>query len=176
MLINYKLAKYITSGIIAPHGVTDLIHAKQNNNISKLLQIYTYTNGSFIILNSLHQEMLINVLFVIGSTIHFQNDIPIKNTIFRCIFTNLMILYFIFFDNNSIILYLSLIHVPNHYISNWFYLKKEKNITFILLFITTLLSLYFGNEYFELYNDLFISDIIKGIIVSHVLYQELYIL
>ena len=176
MLISYKLVKYITTGIIAPHGVTDLIHAKQNNNISKLLQIYTYTNSSFIILNSLHQEILINILFVIGSTIHFQNDIPIKNTNIRYIFTNLMILYFIFIDNNSIISYLSFIHVPKHYISNWFYLKKDKDMTFILLFITTLISLYFGNEYFEIYNNLFISDIIKGIILSHVLYQELYIL
>lgn len=169
------ITKFLTTSIIAPHGITDLVHAEENNNIPTLLNTYICTNTFVFFLNNIQQENLINILLFIGSVIHFRRDIPIKNIINKSVFTSLMLLYFIFFDENSIYFYLTLIHVPNHYALNWSYLKKNKLLTGLVLSLTTLVSIYFGNKYYDSYSDPFIFDMIKGVILSHIMYEEMYI-
>lgn len=175
MLLKPVIIKYLTTTIIAPHGVTDLIHAKQTNNLISLINIYGTTNGLFYILSTLDQEIVINTILFITSTIHFQKDIPLRDEKKRYLFTSLLLLYFIFFNATSIFTYLTFVHVPNHYLYNWKFLKKEKILSFIVILFTTLLSFHFGNEYFEIYKDTLSFDIIKAIIISHILYEELYI-
>ena len=118
MLLKPVIIKYLTTTIIAPHGVTDLIHAKQTNNLISLINIYGTTNGLFYILSTLDQEIVINTILFITSTIHFQKDIPLRDEKKRYLFTSLLLLYFIFFNATSIFTYLTFVHVLNHYIYN----------------------------------------------------------
>tara|TARA_B100000035_G_scaffold294256_1_gene284381 strand:+ start:5499 stop:6032 length:534 start_codon:yes stop_codon:yes gene_type:complete len=175
MLLKPMIIKYITTGIIAPHGITDLIHAEQNKNIVSLLNIYVSTNSLFFFLETVHLSEIINVILFTSSIVHFQRDVPIENKNVRYFFTASMLLYFIFINSSNIFIYLSLIHVPNHYKNSWYFLKNNKIKTFLILILTTTVSLVFGMNYYELYENPMIFDIIKGIIISHILYEELYI-
>lgn len=175
MLIKPNIIKFLTTGIIAPHGITDIIHAEQNKNIVNLLNVYSCTNSLFLFLDTLHLQYVINFILFFTSVIHFQRDIPVKDTKNKILITSLMLLYFIFLDNTDIFLYLTFIHVPNHYRLSWNFLKKNELFSFFVLITTTLISFYYGNEYFELYKNDFYFDIVKGIITSHVIYEELFI-
>ena len=66
-------------------------------------------------------------------------------------------------------------HVPNHYKTNWIYIKKNThiNVSFIILF--TFFLTYIGLTYPYLYDSKMIFDISKGLVISHVIYNEIYI-
>ena len=42
------ITKHLTTTIIAPHGITDLIHAQQNNNTMNLMQTYQMALHPFL--------------------------------------------------------------------------------------------------------------------------------
>lgn len=166
------LTKYLTTSLIAPHGITDLVHAKETNHTMQLLTTYSLTNGGVLGLNYMHYDNAVNILLFLASVMHFQRDIPFRN---KTLLTSMMLLYFIFLDNNSLFLYLSAIHVPHHYKLSWPFLKKNKPFSFFIIGATTALSMYFGKMYYEYYKDPLIFTILKGIICSHICYEEMYI-
>lgn len=176
MLLKSKILKIVTTGVIAPHGMTDWIHAMQTNNVNMLLNINAITTGSFLFMHQTGNENFLNFVFILSSIIHFKHDIPFKNQ-FLSIAIVQMIFLFSLFDLDLLYMFLTFIHVPHHYIINWKYLSKTPLKSILILGISTILMLNFDK--LQLNENKFIQpvyvDILKGIIVSHIVYQELFI-
>lgn len=177
MLLKIKplLIKQAIVGIIAPHGMTDTIHALQTNNLKALYGINAISMGSFFAMHKMNAHLLLNGLFIAFSTLHFQHDIPAKNWFLR-LFTILSIFRLGFYDTNILILYMVLAHVPQHYMNNFKYLAKTPAMSFIIMGLTTLFMV--NLEKFQINNGIVRPvhfDVIKGIIVAHIVYQELFI-
>lgn len=171
MLIPNPIVKNIITGIIGPHGITDIVHAKQN----KLLpQLYTINIVSVLATWGLENNIssLLNILFLGMSIYHFRNDMPeIKYCNQMTLSTMILLSFFI---NPSIFLYyMILIHVPNHYLMNWKVLDKEKKFSILLISITTAVSMILGNT--ELIENELVETIAKGLIFSHIIYEETFI-
>jgi hypothetical protein len=50
MIFPNTITKNIITGVIAPHGITDLIHAKQENLLPELYTINIFTTLGILIL------------------------------------------------------------------------------------------------------------------------------
>ena len=176
-----RIIPFVTNTIIAPHGITDLSHSIQTSNIPNLLKIYglnfTLTN---LIVNNFSINYINNILLIASSIVHFRHDFPkikINNNIIpRFILSSLMILLFLHTNLNFLILYMTIIHVPNHIRINFFHINKKKMLNIFLFVLTGFIF----NELFEnldtFYQNKFIVNNIKSMIISHVIYQEKYIL
>ena len=68
-----------------------------------------------------------------------------------------------------------LFHVPNHYKFNKDVLINDFNKNIMLITIVSLISLYF-DYYLSINFDSNISNLVKAIIISHVIYQEKYVM
>ena len=122
--VKSLLIKYATSGIIAPHGMTDYIHAFKNNTILELNSVYALTTGSFGLLDQINQSQLLNIIFIFSSIFHFQRDVPLKNKNQRCFAITMFFLFCYLFNNEYLLYYLVFLHVPNHYKLNWNLMKS----------------------------------------------------
>ena len=69
---------------------------------------------------------------------------------------------------------MSFIHVPNHYKINWDLMKKLPLQSVGLLSSSTFIIMFLGQQFY-MENNMLMNDVLKGIIVSHILYEELYI-
>lgn len=165
---NYK---YLINGIIAPHGITDIIHAQQNNLLPQLFTINGITILSSIILDKYHLEDILNGLFILSSIIHFRRDFPKNKFIPRYLFSYILLLISIFYNHNILIFYMLIIHVPNHYYLNWKYIKNKKIQNISVLSITTTLFLKMENTFYFIS----LTPFVKGIIISHIIYEESFI-
>ena len=67
------------------------------------------------------------------------------------------------------------IHVPNHYKLNWSFLKKDKIFTTFIITFTSIIFLLIGEKYDNLIHCSYMIDLFKGVIISHVIYEEMYI-
>lgn len=174
MLLTKPIIKYLTQGVIAPHGMTDLIHAQQNNLSSQLYQINALSIVSSLLLNKFNQDIL-NDLFFLSSIIHFRHDMPKIMKLPRYFLSFFMIFSFLFIKMDLFMYYMIFIHVPNHYKMSWSYLKNEKWRSFFTLLISTLLFIK-GGQLFDM-NLLkpLPLNLIKGLIISHIIYEEVYI-
>ena len=66
-----------TPYIIAPHGITDLFHAKQNHYMKQLLSINIACASSSMFLSTIHDPyFILDASFFISSLIHFRHDMP----------------------------------------------------------------------------------------------------
>ena len=115
-IIEPNFFKYLTSGLIAPHGITDYIHAYNNNNLRILNSINIMTILFFYSLNFFNKRRFINLLFVSSSVIHFRRDFHILNNKFLQYLLSSIIVYVNIFSDKIIYFYLTLFHVPNNYI------------------------------------------------------------
>lgn len=177
MIIPGPIQKGIITSIIAPHGITDLIHAAQNNNTKNLL-----TLKSACILTSIgaSQQHLINfgfnLFFILGTIGHFSHDVSFlshSNIIHKKYIVTIITLLSFMVNSNFFFAYMILIHVPNHYRINWEFIKKNKQFNLSLIAMFTISSIVFGH-YRNIYTPL-LSSIYKGVIMSHIIYQERYI-
>ena len=174
----YHIKLKILTSIIAPHGITDLIHATQNNNTQHLVSMNTVCVAtSFGLSQNEATSLGLNAIFVISSVIHFRHDFPIifKNNhqeLQRGVFSFVTILSFIV-NYDLFFFYMFFLHVPNHYYFNRHIIKKRCiiNLSFILSF-TLCLSL-IGDT--QLAFHPFLYPLYKGVVISHVIYQELYV-
>jgi len=171
MIIKPTMYKFLTSSIIAPHGMTDYIHAKQNNNLLQLYSINAMTTGSFIILSNHHLEIITNVLFTIASIVHFHHDIPHPNKNIQLCTVSFMLASSILFKE-FFYLYMIFIHVPRHYFIHWKFMKKDFVNSFSIIAFGTFISIFF-TDFFENMN---FFEIVKAIVVSHILYEERYLI
>lgn len=166
----------IVSTIIAPHGITDIIHSYQQNKTKELLLVNTCVTTTSYLLSL--QDSLINIVdisFIISTIIHFRHDIHCILNVPKYIWSSLLLLISIYISHDLFYFYMCFIHVPKHYHFNIQYIKKNITINFLIILTTTFIS----NNLFLLIDDIYdypiILSISKGIIISHILYEELYI-
>jgi len=186
--MKINIAKFLIKNVIAPHGITDLTHSIQTNNINNLVQLEIINLGICeLCTNVLHYNNLYDILFFLFTTIHFRYDfqnITYNNIVLpKYISSSLFIGFCLFIDNyipfhigfDLLLYYMSFIHVPNHYKNNWFHIDKE----FTLNLLVMMLTIIFINAIYQHYPKIVMSDdfinIFKSIIIAHVLYQEIYI-
>ena len=176
MIIPNKaiVMKYLTNGIIAPHGITDYIHAIDTNNKLQLNLIYLTTTSSCLYLDIMNQNFLINSMFILTSVVHFQRDFPINDNNARYFLTFLLLILSIEFNIDILYLYMIFLHVPKHYKMNMDLLKKYTKESIITISLCSSLFLLIGDKYDNIFYGELIN-FVKGIIISHILYGELYI-
>jgi len=176
MIIHSKilLFKYAINGIIAPHGITDIIHARQYNKIPQLININCITTGYCLLLNKLNLKFISNISFILLSIIHFRRDFPKIRFIPKYIFSLLSLLYIIS-NPDKLIYYMILVHVPNHYKLNWNYIKINLKPNLSFLCLTSLLFIFIGHNFLIFTKNKIVFDLIKSIIISHIIYGEFYI-
>ena len=154
--------------IIGPHGITDLIYALKNKKILQLFGVYSFSSYFFNWLHIKQYESISNSLFLGLSAIHFKDDIPINNKYIQLFLSVLFIANLKTIGLPIFLLYMCLVHVPNHYLSHKDLLSKNKSLSYILISSVSLL-LCNSQNHIE-HNTWFI----KGIIASHILFEELY--
>ena len=176
-----KLIPFLLKTVIAPHGITDIGHSIYEDNQDKLLKIYginlTCCN---IFMNQLNNNHLIDIILIISSIIHFRHDFPAINygnkLIPKYFFSMFIIFTSIFINNDYLVYYMTLLHVPNHFRLNNFHIKELKILNYSFFILLGLLFLYIDENYHYILENDFILTNMKSIIVSHVIYQETYIL
>ena len=112
----------IISTIVAPHGITDLIHSIQTNNTKTLLSINSCCISTSLI-SSIQPniDFGFNIFFLIGSVFHFRHDYPKTTSQILEFFLSFMTILSFIKCPNLFYFYMSLLHVPKHYLSNWIY-------------------------------------------------------
>ena len=74
----YHIKHKILTSVITSHGITDLIHATQNNTTKQLLSMNTLCIMSSVGLSQNDVTILgLNTCFIALSIIHFRHDYPI---------------------------------------------------------------------------------------------------
>ena len=117
------------------------------------------------------------MLFVSSSVIHFRRDFHILNNKFLQYLLSSIIVYVNIFSDKIIYFYLTLFHVPNHYINVWNDLLVNKYKSFFIISLFTFFSLitsYYLVDEVRMKNNL-LKDLLKGFIVAHVIYQEKFV-
>lgn len=178
----YPLIRFTISHVF-PHGITDLIHAKHTHQEKELCLTYLGGLGVSTIYDSMLPLYLYpfqfpswlpsvynhlgTIVFFVASTIHFRYDMPrlplIPRWVLSSCFLAICLQYPLLF-----LCFISLIHTPHHYIRSWYFIEPYKKETFIFLSI-----LFLGC--YQVYPFIKHSNLVYSIIVSHILYEELYI-
>ena len=175
LLLKPLIVKHITNGVIAPHGITDMLHARCENKMKELTLTYGTTIVSSYLLSDVGMGMAVNMLFFMLSVVHFRRDMPIIKNIPRYIWSFLFLQYATTSNIELFFLYMVCLHVPNHYRLNWNYIKQNGKMSAVVIIGATVFLDWFGRDTYDLVvNDGFMS-IAKGIVMSHVIYDEFFI-
>ena len=183
-----KLTPFIVKNIIAPHGITDISHALMTNRNKELFLLNLFNVGlAETIVTPFSLSNHYDVIFFIATIIHFKNDfsnIKIKNFVFPkyissalfiaiCLLINKVIPYNLGYD--ILLGYMTIIHVPNHYRENWFHIKKDLVLNFLIMMFTIAFFNGISDSFPELMDNIYMINAGKAIIISHIFYQEKYI-
>jgi len=166
--------KNILTTVIAPHGITDMIHAVQYNITTELFALNGAVLGASVIMAN-NAPMLLDGAFMAASVVHFRHDMPSIKYVPKSALSTLLIGSSVLYDPNIFFLYMVAMHVPNHYRTNWRYIREntKKNVGLIILFT---LALYLCGELFPaLYECQLAFDCSKGLVISHIIYDEKHI-
>jgi len=175
MLLKPIILKHLTTTLIGPHGITDIIHANNTNILPEMSLTYGSVVGSTLILSHTNMRPVIDILFLIASIIHFRRDMPEIKQIPRYLWSGFLLLFTMNYSPELFIFYMLTIHVPHHYCMNWAYMKKTPKFSVLLLVVTSTLMGIIGNSFESGENMELIIDITKGIVLSHIAYEEVYI-
>ena len=174
MLITNPITRTIITGIIAPHGITDLVHAKENKLLPELYTINIVSVLGTMALDN-NAKMLLDIIFYASACYHFRNDMPkTPEMANQTTLSALMLLAFLTFDPSLFLYYMIFIHVPNHYLMNWSVLSKHKKYSIIVIALTTMVSIIAG-ETPGIMESHIVEIISKGLILSHIFYEETFI-
>lgn len=173
LLLKPLLIKHLTTSVIAPHGITDLVNAIEEDNMETLLKTYASTVASSYLLTEINMDSTLNFIFFILSVVHFRRDMPNINDIPRYAWSFLFLQFSIINSPTLFFIYLTFIHVPNHYRLNWYTLKKNPKLSMGVVLLTTLLIEIFSKDFDSFMLNDSIMSVIKGIIMSHVVYEEI---
>tara|TARA_Y100000389_G_scaffold179643_1_gene193885 strand:+ start:580 stop:1137 length:558 start_codon:yes stop_codon:yes gene_type:complete len=175
---NYHIKHKILTSVIAPHGITDLFHAVQNNNTKQLLSMNAVFIATSFELSQHDVTMLgLNFFFLVSSLVHFRHDFPVfwknNNQEFQQYILSLVTILSFTLNQELFFWYMCFIHVPHHYYSNRRVIKKScvLNLSFILFF--SLLLMFIGQQYAAF--EATMIPLYKGIVISHIVYQEVYV-
>ena len=168
--------KHLLTAVIAPHGITDIIHAAKHNATTELVA----WNGASLVSSwvlSQHIPIILDEAFILASIIHFRHDMPVLGEgllmrIPKYVLSGTLLFASIQYEPNILFGYMVLSHVPNHYRMNWKFIKDEpyQNIGLVVAFS---LLLVFSGEYFPwMFDSQLLFDMSKGIIIGHIIYNE----
>ena len=65
MLVKPLIIKHLTTTLIGPHGITDIIHANNTNLLPQMSATYGSTVGSSILLHHFHMEPMLDIAFLL---------------------------------------------------------------------------------------------------------------
>ena len=65
-----NIVPLLTTAVIAPHGMTDLIHAENNNKVMQLFRINILCVASSMLFHVANFDTLTNVLFIVKIKIY----------------------------------------------------------------------------------------------------------
>lgn len=176
MLIPIKeyLMKKTMTTVVAPHGMTDLLHANQTNILP---QLFTINAGSALAGHALHvtsHTEILTAIFMICSVAHFRHDMPEIKKVPRYWFSASMLpMFAAHFE--LFYLYMLFIHVPNHYRMNWNYMKPNVKKNVIFMIIATILFSIGGEIVFQKFMNDYMLDMSKSVVIAHILYEETFI-
>ena len=156
--------------IIGPHGFTDLLYAFEYKKMFQYFGIYSFCSIFFNWLHVNQYNSVINSLFLSLSVIHFKNDVPVSNKYIQLFLSVLFVSNLDKIGLPIFLLYMTFLHVPNHYLTYANLMRKYKYLSYFLI---TALSIFLCNN-----NKLIESNnswIVKSIITSHILFEELYV-
>lgn len=186
-MIPPYIAKKVILGIISPHGSTDLIHATQNALVPKLMQIQAANIAGFQLMTQLNQDKMIDLIFFFMSIVHFRHDfarlkeLPTNFWIMSLFTLPELVFHWVLFGlpsfntSDLFLLYMTFLHVPNHYYMSWNFIKKQKKQTVFLVGLFSMLFLYFGENLNFLNMNMQLLNLAKSFVVSHIVYNEKYV-
>ena len=172
MLTYHVIKTCIVNNIIAPHGITDVIHAVNKNQFMPLL----FTYGTSICVSQIITPTILNSLYqlplCISSFIHFHHDFELffPNKYVSSIATIINLYYSIRYPEPYLYLYMCLLHVPNHYRMSWIYVKHHKRLLLVSIIICSIIM---NNIKNHIKSSWYPSLI--GTIIGHIAYGELFI-
>lgn len=170
------IQKHLLTAVIAPHGITDIIHSAQHNTTSELVGLHGLTCASSWFLSH-HNTMILDEVFIVTSIVHFRHDMPDFRELYlpKFVLSGLLLMLSIHHDPNILFRYMVLMHVPNHYIMNWKFIRKNPHQNIGLVVVFSLLLVFLGESFPWMFESKLLFDMSKGIIISHVLYNEKHI-
>lgn len=154
--------------IIGPHGIVDLLYAYEYKKVFQLVSVYGINSIFFKWLHIKKYETVINSIFLTLSAIHFRNDIPINNKYIQLFFSIFFLLNLKTIGLPIFLLYMCLLHVPNHYLTYKDLMAKYKYLSYLMI---SSVSILLCHNQDHIKNT---SWLIKSIIISHILFEELY--
>ena len=175
LILKPLLIKQLTTTIIGPHGITDLIHAERYNKLEELYRINALCAGTSLALPAIHLSPILDVAFLLASIVHFRRDMPVIINVPRYLLSTTFIAISILKCPELFFFFMVFIHVPRHYIMNADIIKKNMRNSFFLILATTLTMGHMGTMLGE---SVYIETLInmsKGIVISHIVYEELFV-
>lgn len=143
--------------------------------MKQLLSINVACASSSMFLNVIHDPyFILDSSFLISSVIHFRHDMPKVFPNSEYGISLLLLLTSICYNHDIFFVYMLLSHVPRHYYMNKNVIKENMKFNISLLFLTTISFLYVSHT-FNVFDSTIIYNLLQGIVISHVLYEELYI-
>lgn len=167
--------KLITSFVVIPHGVTDILHATVFKNVQHVFNIYS---ASALLYTYVPSQHALDIVFYAASVGHFRHDFPTLFDIIPRYITSLLFIMTISKASfiNFMLYYMSVIHVPQHYRRHFFYLKKHPwKIIFAIMYTAFVSFLVMDKNPASIILSSRITNIVKSIIVSHIMYEEIYV-
>ncbi|OUU13228.1 MAG: hypothetical protein CBB97_26430 [Candidatus Endolissoclinum sp. TMED37] len=174
MLVKPLIIKHLTTTLIGPHGITDIIHANNSNLLPQMSATYGSTVGSSILLHHFHMEPMLDIAFFIASIIHFRRDMPYFKPIPRYALSTSLLMFSYQYCPELFIFYMLSIHVPHHYQMNWEFMKQTPKFSILLIVFTSITMGFIGNS-MDILENTDLLALTKGIIISHIFYEELFI-
>ena len=132
-ILDTLIIKHGMPILIAPHGCTDLIHAIQNKNLISFYKLQGLITASSYLINTICKPFVFDSIFVGMSILHFQRDFNYSIGVRSITYMGFFLFLSICVDVRFLYYYMIAIHVPNHYINNWFYIKKTPKLSFVIL-------------------------------------------
>ena len=153
-----------------------MIHAVQYNITTELLALNGAVLGASVIMAN-NAPMLLDGAFMAASVVHFRHDMPDFRELYipKFVLSGLLLMLSIHQDPNILFRYMVLMHVPNHYIMNWKFIRKNPHQNIGLVVVFSLLLVFLGESFPWMFESKLLFDMSKGIIISHVLYNEKHI-
>ena len=150
--------------IIAPHGVTDIVHAHVYQKYPTLLAFYGTSTTTGWLLHNSHNDVVLYSLFTVFTIVHFRHDFVYPKWILSSMVLMLMVQPS---PLDALFFYMTFLHVPTHYRNAWSYIKLKQLLTLALLWGTSvwcdtfLLKCLWNQPFF-----------IVSIMLGHIGYQE----
>lgn len=169
-----EIIPLLTTAVVAPHGMTDLIHAENNDKVLPLFRINLLCAAGAMIMHMMNMDIMTNVAFMSSSAIHFRHDFPVKNEFLKLCASSVLVLNAQQIGAELFMCYMCFIHVPNHYKTYEPMIKENyvKSCLYIGL-CAIVATFYFYSDPNIMQNENLVV-LSQALIISHIIYEELY--